>query len=80
MPEKFTTYFRSIIIFGKAILIEDEQLKYDALKALAAKYCPGFETEAIEEINGAIKRTAIIEITIDQMTGKEALELVNKRK
>lgn len=80
VPAKFTTYFRSAIIFGKATLIEDEQLKYDALKALAAKYCPELEAEAIAEINGAIKRTAIIEITIDHMTGKEALELVNKRK
>lgn len=80
IPEKFTTNFRSVIIFGRVKLITDEKLKYDSLKALADKYAPQYEQEGIEEINSAFKRTAIIEITIEYMTGKQGSGLVNQHK
>lgn len=79
IPEKFTTNFRSVIVFGRAKIIDDEQLKFDALKALADKYSPAYPKEGIEEINGAIKRTAVIEIEIEHITGKESMELLLQR-
>lgn len=80
IPEKFTTNFRSATIFGRAKLIDDEQLKFDALKALADKYSPQYPNEGIAEINGAIKRTAVIEITIEHLSGKQGLGLLTQDK
>ena len=40
VPEKFTTYFKSVIAFGRVELIEDEKEKINALMLLAKKYSP----------------------------------------
>ena len=37
VPEKFTTYFKSVIAFGRVELIEDEKEKINALMLLAKK-------------------------------------------
>ncbi len=77
VPEEFTTYFRSVIAFGRARLIEDEGEKIEALKKLSDKYCPGIDPTY--EIDRFIKVVAIIEITIDKISGKEAKELMMQR-
>ena len=78
VAEEFTTYFRSAIVFGRARFVEDEGEKIDALWKLSRKYCGGLDASA--EISKFLKAVAIIEISIDSMTGKESLELVRKRK
>ena len=80
VPEKYTTYFRSVIVFGKARIVEDEVEMRRAATVLALKYSPDFEAGIEEEINSSIKNMAIIEMTIEHMTGKEAIELVNMKK
>ena len=45
-----------------------------ALKALAEKYSPGLDATA--EIAGGLARVAIIELTVERLTGKQAKELV----
>ena len=44
MPQEYTTYFRSVIIFGRARILEDPIEKRTALEKLAAKYSPEQET------------------------------------
>ena len=80
VPEKLTTYFRSVVIFGTARTVNDPILKRRALKALAEKYSPGFEKEADKEIEDMLNYVNIVEIHIDHMTGKESIEYVNARK
>ena len=77
VPEEFTTYFRSAIVFGRARLIEDDEEKVEALWKLSRKYCIGLD--ATEEIAKFLKTVAIIEITIDNLTGKESIELTRLR-
>ena len=77
---EFTTYFRSAIAFGRARLLEDETEKRAALMCLGLKYEPGREEAARGEIDGAIHRTAVIEIQIEHLTGKEARELASRRR
>ncbi|MDE5880888.1 MAG: pyridoxamine 5'-phosphate oxidase family protein [Muribaculaceae bacterium] len=77
VPEEFTTYFRSAIVFGRARLIEDDDEKEEALWKLSQKYCIGLD--ATEEIAKFLKAVAIIEITIDSITGKESIELTRQR-
>lgn len=77
IPEKFTSYFRSVIAFGKAEFVTSEETKIYALQLLCEKYSPGFNPS--EEINKCIKSVTIIEIRLEKITGKEAIELVERR-
>ena len=47
---------------------------------LAMKYSADFKDEIPKEIDSSIKNMAIIEMTIDHMTAKEAIELVKMKK
>jgi len=79
VPEKYTTYFRSVIVFGKARILEDEKEKRGAIEILAAKYSPDHEQGRLQEIDREFNLLCLIELTIDHMTGKEAIELVKAR-
>lgn len=79
IPEKYTTYFRSVIVFGKARVLDDPAEKRDAIEALAAKYSPDYEEGRKKEIDVTFNQLAIVEISIDHISGKEAIELVRAR-
>ena len=81
LPEKFTTCYRSAIAFGRVQLVTDEAEKRRAIELICAKYCP--------EIPAADTQTAIadewaglniLSFTVEHLTGKEANELVKRRK
>ena len=80
VPEEYTTYFRSVIVFGNARFIEDDAEKRKAIEILGKKYAPD-DTE--EGLNSAIEKEwnplCMIELAIDHMTGKEAIELVREK-
>ena len=80
VPEKYTTYFRSVIAFGKVHLVEDKDEMRRIAAMLAMKYSKDFEAGIQQEIDSSIDRMAIIEMAIDHMTAKEAIELVNTGK
>ena len=73
IPEEFTSYFRSVIVFGEANFVESVEDKVAALRLLGGKYSPGINPEA--EISRFIKMVCIVRIDIDSVTGKEAIEL-----
>lgn len=79
MPQKYTTYFRSVIVFGKARVLEDDMEKRMALEILAAKYTPDDERGRMQEIDKLFGQVSMIELTIEHMTGKEAIELVRMK-
>lgn len=79
VPQKYTTYFRSVIIFGRARILEDEREKRSVLETLAAKYSPDDEQGRLQEIDKLFHQTCLVEIEIDHMTGKEAIELVKEK-
>ena len=76
-PEKFTTYFRSVIVEGIIRIIEDRKEMIEALKLLSTKYSPGINCEP--EIEKGINRVRILKLEINSITGKEAIELTKKR-
>lgn len=78
IPEEFTSYFRSVIVFGRARILESTDDKVRALRLLADKYSPGIDPAA--EIDRFIKTVCIIRIDIDRMSGKEAVELTREQK
>lgn len=77
ISEEFTSYFRSVIVFGKACFVESTEEKVAALRLLGDKYSPGIDPEA--EIARFIKTVCIVRIVIDSITGKEAIELTRAR-
>ena len=80
VPEEYTTYFRSVIAFGQIRVIEDDNEKRAAIEKLALKYAPE-DTAANRDhaIMREWKPLCMLEMTIDHVTGKEAIELVNEK-
>ena len=80
IPEQYTTYFRSVVVFGRAGILTDEDEIRDAIERLAVKYAPG---DSRENRDAAIRREfdalCMVKIKVEHMTGKEAIELVRKR-
>lgn len=80
IQETFTTHFRSVIVFGRAVIIDDNETKSKAFQYLLEKYSPDFIKEGQAEITKEIDRVCLIEIKIEHMTGKAAIEIINKDK
>ena len=79
VPQEFTTYYQSVILFGTVRILADQEEIGEKAKALGRKYCPGETSEALEkEISGALGRMYLLEMTVEHMTGKQARELVGQ--
>lgn len=81
VPEKYTTYFKSVIVFGKIAVMEDEMEMRAAIEKLAMKYAPE-DTAAGRKnaIDREWKPLCMLEMRIDHMTGKEAIELAKMKR
>ena len=80
IEEELTTYFRSVIAFGQIRIIEGDLEKRAAIEKLAIKYAPE-DTAASRDhaINSGWKPLCVLEMTIDHITGKEAIGLVKEK-
>lgn len=80
VPDEYTSYFRSVIAFGKARILEDIAEKRNALKILTERYSPDQEPDRLQEaVEKGLQNVCMIELTIEHMSGKEAVELVKAR-
>ena len=77
VPERYTTRYRSVIAFGSIRRLADEQAVRKALEVLGRKYAPDLDPSA--EIAKSLPRVCVLEMTIDQLTGKEGIELTRLR-
>ena len=75
----FTTHFRSAIVFGRARVVTDDSEKRHALECLVKKYSPDYLEAADAEIDGEWKRVCVIELAVEHVSGKAAIELVTGR-
>lgn len=80
VQETFTTHFRSVSIFGRARILKDDAERLNALRTLVKKYSPDFITEGEDEIKKTWERVCLIEIKIEHMTGKAAIEIIKASK
>ncbi len=68
---KASYYYRSVIIKGKARLVNPQAEKMKILENLMEKYQPeGGYGEIADEV---LRKTAVVEISIQEITGKENL-------
>lgn len=76
--EELTTYYSSVIAFGRVRILEDREEKIESVKALSLKY-----TDNIDKINASIEKEipalACFEIEIEHLTGKEGMGLLRQR-
>lgn len=73
VQEEYTSYFRSVIIFGKARILNDDIEKRRAIEALTVKYSPDQnESHRLQAIEKEYNIVCMIELTIEHMSGKEA--------
>ncbi|MBR3716383.1 MAG: NimIJ family nitroimidazole resistance protein [Bacteroidaceae bacterium] len=77
-PERYTTFYRSVIAFGRIHIIEDEQEKLATARLLGDRYNPNQEEALQKEIEKGLSRMVMIRFDIEHLTGKEAIELVNQ--
>lgn len=77
VADEYTTYYRSAIAFGTARILEDKAEKMKALRLLGERYNPGQEHALQEEISKGFDRLLMIEITVEHMSGKQAIELLH---
>ena len=78
VPKEYTTYFRSVIVFGRASIADQENEIRSAIEKLAVKYCPDDSKENRDlAIEKEYKAMCIVRLQIEHMSGKEAIELIN---
>ena len=77
VPEEYTTYFRSVIIFGRARIIDDVAEKHKIAQLLVDKYSPNQGEDIHKLFEKRIAWMGAFEIDIDHISGKEAIEFAD---
>lgn len=72
VPQEWTTYFRSVIIFGQVAPVGDEAEKRRVMERLALRY--GAKADEMDQ--SAVNAVCVLKLSIAHMTGKEAIQLV----
>jgi len=78
-PEKYTTFFRSVIAFGRVHIVEDGMEKLTIARLLGNRYHPNQDESLQKEIVSGLSRMLAIRFDIEHLIGKEAIELVKQR-
>ena len=69
--DKFTTYFKSAVVRGKAVKVTDDEEKITALKAICERFTPSNMRDFSNAIKMSLSRTAVWRIDIENATGKQ---------
>jgi len=73
MPAKFATKYKSIILFGKIVVVGEREEKRQGLIAIIQKYSPDFYEPGLRYIDNAFEKTKVLKIEVEKITGKERL-------
>ena len=80
VPEEYTSYFRSVIVFGTIRVLQEEREIRAAVRSLAVKYAPEDSEENRElAIQKEYSALCMLELTAEHITGKEAIELARSK-
>jgi hypothetical protein len=71
LPEELSTSFSSVIVFGTASIVENEE-KMKALYEIGSKFSKGFEDKVDKEIKKIGNNTCVVKIDIENKEGKIA--------
>lgn len=79
IQKSFTTHFRSAIVFGRARILTDDHERRMAMEYLVEKYSPDYMQEGQLAIERGWEKVCLVEIDIEHMTGKAAIELIRQK-
>ena len=79
VEEEYTTYFRSVIAFGRVRIVTDDAEKRQCLDLLAQRYNPqDSAAHRGEVLDRNLAAVCMLEMTIEHMSGKQARELAEQ--
>lgn len=78
-PKEYSTFYRSVIAFGRIHIVEDEQEKLETARMLGNRYNPNDEEGLQKEMDSAFSRMLMIRFDIEHLTGKESIGLARMR-
>ena len=79
VPAEFTTYFRSVVVFGRLRIVEGQEARSRALAALTAALSPDeSEQDKLAEIERCwrVGSVEMLELVPEHISGKQAKELI----
>lgn len=79
VPEQRTTWYRSLILFGRVRILEDDAERLEAIEKFNYKYSPIDEEGARQEIKETWPRLCLLEMEIEHISGKESRALAQQR-
>ena len=74
VPEKFTVGYKSVVAFGKASIVIDEDEKRKVLREVVKRYCTDYIEEGNEYIEKLFVITDIIKVVPEKIVGKASKE------
>ena len=69
-PAQYSTKYRSAILFGKCVLVDNEEEKRKGLEMIVRKYSPDFIPGGLDYIARDGHKPGMIRFEIESMTGK----------
>lgn len=72
-PDDWSYFVDSVVVFGRAVVVEDELERLEMTRRLGVKYYPT-EEEVDIEIGRAIDRMLLVRIEIEHISGKKVHE------
>ena len=81
VPEEYTTYYRSVVARGTLREVTEPAAREDIARRLGQKYAPAQPEETLEaELRQYRDAVCILELTVEQLTGKEGSQLARQRR
>ena len=74
ISKNFSTKYESVILFGNASLVEDDNEKKEALLEIIKKYSPDYIESGKKYIASDFNKTKVVKVEIDHLTGNIAKE------
>ena len=78
-PALYTTYFRSVIAFGKISILENEDEQIEALQLIGRRFNHNDEDGLQKEIKKSFDHVLVMVMDIEHLSGKEAIEIVREK-
>lgn len=78
LPEKYTTLFKSVIVFGKISVLKTAAEMEEPIKILTRKYVKNDEEGIAAEFEQFKNNMYMLCLDIEHISGKQCKELVNK--
>lgn len=80
VPEKYSTFFKSVIAFGKIHIVDEPSEMRRLVGELAEKYRPDHDEEKNKEIDREFSALRMLVMEIEHITGKESKFLAAERR